>query len=79
MIGALIRKMRIEAQVTQIELARALGVSSAHMSDIELGRRRFNPALAHKLPPDIREAVRLALHDLLEDQVEGKDATKDLR
>lgn len=36
-IGALIRKLRIQKGISQIELARAIDVSQTHMSNIENG------------------------------------------
>lgn len=37
-IGAIIKKMRLEKGIKQIELARMAGISNTYLSDIESGR-----------------------------------------
>jgi DNA-binding transcriptional regulator YiaG len=43
--GADLRAVREAAEVAVRELARRSGVSSTHLSDVELGRRRATPAV----------------------------------
>jgi DNA-binding XRE family transcriptional regulator len=38
-LGKLLREYRTEAGLTQAEMAKRLGISPAHLSDVELGRR----------------------------------------
>ena len=47
--GKLLRGLRTREDLTQAQLAKALGVHSHHISDMERGIRTISPAMARKL------------------------------
>lgn len=40
--GKIVRKARIDADLTMLDMARALGVSSAYLSALEVGKKRIS-------------------------------------
>lgn len=53
--GKLIRELRKERGITQSEMARRIGCTSAHLCDIEGGRRNLgNPVVRMKLERALR-------------------------
>jgi len=65
----MMRSLRECEEWTQKEMARRLGLTTAHVCDIELGRKAVSPARAGKFAKRLgyseRQFVRLALQDLL--------------
>ena len=54
-LGREIKRLRLKAEVTLREFARRLGISPAHQSDIEHGRRRPSLELLRKMAKELRE------------------------
>jgi transcriptional regulator with XRE-family HTH domain len=69
-LGRAISAIRKCEEFTQVEFANKLGISRAHLCDIEKGRKMVSPALAAKYARALGESesqfVRLALQDELE-------------
>ena len=59
--GAAVRRLRLAAQVSQVQLARLVHVNQAHLSRIELGERRVTPEMDRK----IRAAIAATLNQRL--------------
>jgi transcriptional regulator with XRE-family HTH domain len=59
-VGGLLRKARLSLKLTLREVAEAVGVSIAYVSDVELGRREIAP----KRVPQFAKALRLSEKDL---------------
>lgn len=53
-LGVLIGRLRGEKKMTQQELADRLGVSKAHVSDVENGKRTLGPGPLRKLEGLVR-------------------------
>ena len=72
-LGGAIRKMRLRAGVTLREMARRVGVSASHQSDIEHGRRMPSDGVLRKIADQLSgvggtyEALRLLKPQLEED------------
>ena len=68
--ATMMRSLRECEDWTQKEMARRLGLTTAHVCDIELGRKSVSPSraarFAKRLGYSERQFVRLALQDLLE-------------
>jgi transcriptional regulator with XRE-family HTH domain len=67
--GRLIESTRACDEISQIELAKQVGVSRAYLCDIEKGRRNVSPELAArfatKLGYSVNQFVALAVEDQL--------------
>lgn len=65
--GSMLRAIRECEEISQTEMARRLGISRAHLCDIEKGRRTVSPAravnFARALDYGETQFVRLALQD----------------
>lgn len=62
-----LRAARLAAKLKQGDLAKALGISQAFLSDIEHGRRELGEQHYEKLPDAIRSVVvEAAIADLLD-------------
>ena len=65
--GSMLRTIRECDEISQASMARRLGISRAHLCDIEKGRRAVNPDRAVKFACDLgygeTQFVRLALQD----------------
>ena len=72
-LGATIRKLRLRAGLTLREMARRVGVSAPHQSDIEHGRRMPSDGVLQKIADELSEvggsyeALRLLKPQLEED------------
>jgi transcriptional regulator with XRE-family HTH domain len=65
-LGQEIRRRRLEAEITLRGLAVRLGISAAHLSDIEHNRRRPSEKLLQKIADELRESgTTLASLELL--------------
>lgn len=71
-LGEEIRRLRLQAGYTLRGLAAVLGVSAAHMSDIEHDRRRPSEKLLRKIADKLRKTG--ATYDSLESLLSGIDA-----
>lgn len=71
-LGQEIRRLRLEAGYTLRGLAADLGVSAAHMSDIEHNRRRPSEKLLRKIADKLRKTG--ATYESLETLLSGIDA-----
>ncbi|WP_019594107.1 helix-turn-helix domain-containing protein [Thioalkalivibrio sp. ALM2T] len=81
--GKKVRHLRIDADVTLKDMADALGVSSAYLSAVEVGRKPASEALAEKVARYFRkrgvepgDLVEIALRDVKSIDVqnlEGRD------
>ncbi len=47
--GKFLRKLRVEQELVLRDMAESLGISSAQLSAMELGKRTIQPALAKKI------------------------------
>lgn len=47
--GKFLRKLRVDRELTLRDMATSLGISSAHLSAMELGKRTIQPQLADKI------------------------------
>ena len=54
-LGATIRKLRLRAGLTLREMARRVGVSAPHQSDIEHGRRMPSDVVLQKIADELAE------------------------
>ncbi|HYJ34216.1 MAG TPA: helix-turn-helix domain-containing protein [Candidatus Binatia bacterium] len=70
-LGEEIRRLRLKADYTLRGLALDVGVSAAHMSDIEHNRRRPSEKLLRKIADKLRKAG--ATYDSLERLLSGID------
>jgi len=74
-LGTRIRKLRLKADITLREMARRVGVSAAHMSDVEHGRRMPSDEVLQRIASELKsvgatyEGLRL-LKPQLEDDLE---------
>ncbi|NGX58224.1 MAG: hypothetical protein K940chlam3_01129 [Chlamydiae bacterium] len=68
--GLLLKSLREGEEMTQIEFAKLLGISSQYLCDIEKGRRFISPKVAaefaEKLGFSTKHFVRLCLQDMLD-------------
>ena len=71
-LGQEIRRLRLQAGYTLRGLAADLGVSAAHMSDIEHNRRRPSEKLLRKIADKLRKTG--ATYEALETLLSGIDA-----
>jgi len=66
-LGGTMRSIRECEEVSQSEMAKRLGISRAHLCDIEMGRRTVSPARAAKFARELgyseTQFVRLAIQD----------------
>lgn len=67
-IGYNVRTIRIQRGISQKELARRVGVSQAHISDIERGERRASIPVLLK----IMEALKCSPTDIMKERQETK-------
>jgi len=70
-LGEEIRRLRLEAKFTLRGFAANLGVSAAHLSDIEHNRRRPSEGLLRKIAEKLRKVG--ATYDSLEQLISGID------
>jgi transcriptional regulator with XRE-family HTH domain len=71
-LGEEVRRLRLRAGFTLRGLAEDLGVSAAHLSDIEHNRRRPSEKLLRKIADKLRKVG--ATYDSLEQLLSGIDA-----
>lgn len=67
-IGYNVRTIRIQKGISQKELARRVGVSQAHISDIERNKRRASISVLLK----IMEALKCSPTDIMKERQETK-------
>lgn len=67
-IGYNVRTIRIQRGISQKELARRVGVSQAHISDIERNKRRASIPVLLK----IMEALKCSPTDVMKERQETK-------
>lgn len=60
-IGIALRNARLDAGLSQNELARLMRVSQGYISDLEKGNRSFQDRYIDKLPEAMRPSVKAAL------------------
>lgn len=71
-VGMALEALRKSDETSQVAFAKILGISKAHLCDIEKGRRLVGPGRAAKFamllghPPEY--FVKLALEDLMRDE-----------
>jgi transcriptional regulator with XRE-family HTH domain len=70
-LGEEIRRLRLQAEFTLRGLATDLGVSAAHLSDIEHNRRRPSEKLLRKIADRLRKVG--ATYESLEELISGID------
>ena len=59
--GLMLQGARISADLTQQELADALGVKQHHISEMEHGKRPIGKAMAHRLEEILKVGYRIFL------------------
>jgi len=68
-IGKLLEAIRLGEEISQVEFAKSLGISKAHLCDIEKGRRGVSPERAVRWAEALGESahqfIKLALQDSL--------------
>ena len=69
-IGPLIVELRRDANLSQKEVASALGISPSYLSDMERGRRPFQEDRANALPEVIRAKVVAAVIANLHERID---------
>ena len=67
-IGYNVRTIRIQRGISQKELARRVGVSQAHISDIERGERKASISVLL----NIMEALKCSPTDIMKERQETK-------
>ena len=84
-LGATIRKLRLRAGLTLREMARRVGVSAPHQSDIEHGRRMPSDPVLQKIAHELAEVggtyerLRLLKPQLEKDLDKWVSTDRDLR
>ncbi len=70
-IGTALRTTREAVEMSQVDFARRLGISKAHLCDIEKGRKAVSPGRAARFAKVLKHSrtlfVRLALQSQLEE------------
>ena len=67
--GMFLRVARKSLDITQVELAKILGISKASLCDIERGRQMVSPELAMKIATKAGLSKKLAVQACLQDQL----------
>lgn len=67
--GRLIESTRLCDEVSQVELAKRVGVSRAYLCDIEKGRRNASPELAAQFAKELGYSVNQFVALAVEDQL----------
>ena len=84
-LGDTIRKLRLSAGLTLREMARRVGISASHQSDIEHGRRMPSDGVLRKIADQLSkvggtyEALRLLKPQLEEDLDKWVTTDRDVR
>lgn len=55
--GKIVRKARIDADLTMLDMAKALGVSSAYLSALEVGKKRISDNLLTAVTNYLKEKL----------------------
>ena len=63
------RVMRRDLELTQVEMAKKLGLSAGTLCDIEKGRQTVSLGLAAKLAKKIGKSIDLAVQTAIQDQL----------
>ena len=64
-----IRSARAVLDLSQVEMAKFLGMSKSTLCDIEKGRQLVSPALAAKIAKKCKRSVKVAVAASLQDQL----------
>ena len=67
--GRMIESIRLSDEISQVELAKRLGISRAHLCDIEKGRRLATPQRAAKFAEVLGYSVTQFVATAIEDQL----------
>ena len=67
--GVFLRVARTSMDITQVEMAKKLGVSRSMICDIEKGRQLVSPTLALKIAKKAKLSEKLAIKLCLQDQL----------
>ena len=67
--GSLIRSLRISDEITQVELAKRLGVSNQFLSDVEKNRKDIGISFAKKVADALDYSVEPFIELLIRDQL----------
>lgn len=67
--GGLIRSLRKSDEISQIDLARKLGVTKQFLSDVELNRKEVGIAFAKKLASSLGYSIEPLLELLIRQQL----------
>lgn len=65
--GKIVRKARIDADLTMLDMANALGVSSAYLSAVEVGRKRITEIFLSNVIKYLKEHLQMLDENELRD------------
>ena len=67
--GMFVRSARTVMDLSQVEMAKFLGLSKSTLCDIEKGRQLVSPTLAAKIAKKCKRSVKVAIAASLQDQL----------
>lgn len=67
--GSFLRGARASKDLSQVEMAKLLGISKSTLCDIEKGRQLVSPELAVKIARKCKLSIQVAVEAALQDQV----------
>jgi transcriptional regulator with XRE-family HTH domain len=67
--GSLVRSLRLSDEISQVELAKRLGVSKSFLSDVEHNRKNIGIAFAKKVADALEYSVEPLIEILLRDEL----------
>lgn len=67
--GMFLRSARISKDLSQVDMARFLGISRASVCDIEKGRQLVSPSLAARIARKVGFSLEVAVAACLQDQL----------
>lgn len=70
--GGLIRSLRLSDEMTQVELARKIGVSKQFLSDVEHNRKDVGISFAKKISEALGYSIEPLLELLIRDQLRSQ-------
>jgi transcriptional regulator with XRE-family HTH domain len=70
--GGLIRSLRLSDEITQVELAKKIGVSKQFLSDVEHNRKDVGISFAKKISDALGYSIEPLLELLIRDQLRSQ-------
>lgn len=70
--GGLVRSLRLSDEITQVELARKMGISKQFLSDVEHNRKDIGISFAKKISDVLGYSIEPLLELLIRDQLRSQ-------